>query len=293
MIKIVTDSTCDLPPTWFNRYNITIVPVNIQFGLETYREGVTIDRESFYHRIQTEGVIPTTSQPSVGEFTEIFEALAADGSEVLAIHLTSKLSGTWQTARLAASQLQDKLKVHVVDSMTGSVGLGLLVREAAQMVGAGFSLAEVMSCLETRRSQINIFIMLKDLRYARLSGRVGRLRETLVSLLNVKPIVSVADGLLIPLDRVRGHKKGLERMLALAEERVGDAPIHLGVAHALDPAEAETLLAEAQTRLNCQETFITDLALSLAVHFGPGAVGFATYPAEQPYIGGTTHHNQS
>jgi DegV family protein with EDD domain len=155
-----------------------------------------------------------------------------------------------------------------------------MVREAAQLAQAGWAAAEIVHRLEARRDQIKVFIMLKDLRYARMSGRVGALRETLVSLLNVKPIIGVNEGALVPIDRVRGQKKGFQRMLTLAEETVGAAPVHLGMTHALAPAEAENLLTQARTRLNCQDAFITDLALSLAVHFGPGTVGFATYPAE-------------
>jgi len=281
VIKIVTDTTCDLPTDWFSRYNIIQIPVNIQFDLETFQDGITIDPESFYARIDTEGQLPTTSQPSVGEFRELYEALGADGSEILSIHLTSKLSGTWQSATLTAKQLTDKIKVTVFDSLTGSVGLGLMVREAAQLVEAGLTIEEIAPRLEARRPQIKVFIMLKDLRYARMSGRVGRLRESLASLLNVKPIVGVEQGALIPLERVRGQKKGFERMVALAEETVGGTPVHVGVAHAINRPQAEEILAQLQERLNCHDTFITDLALSLAVHFGPGTVGFATYPAER------------
>lgn len=281
MIKIVTDSTCDLPPAWFSQYQLTVVPVNIQFGLETFHEGQTIDPETFYRRIKTDGLLPTTSQPSVGEFSQIYQALAADGSEILSIHVTSKLSGTWQSAILAARQLRDRVKVTVMDSLSGSVGLGLLVREAAQLAQAGCTVAEIVSKLEARRPHINVFIMLKDLHYARMSGRVGRLRELLASLLDIKPIVGVDEGALIPLERVRSQQKGFERMVALAAERAGEAPVHLGLTHALAPAEAENLLALARNQLNCQDIFMVDLALSLAVHFGPGTVGFATYPAEQ------------
>jgi DegV family protein with EDD domain len=280
VIKIVTDSTCDLPPAWLNRNSLTVVPVNIQFGLETFHEGQTIDPETFYGRINADAVLPTTSQPSVGEFSQIYQSLAADGSEVLSIHLTSKLSGTWQSAKLAARQLPDGIKVSVLDSLTGSVGLGLMVREATQLAQAGLTSAEIIARLEARRPHINVFIMLKDLRYARMSGRVGRLRELLVSLLNIKPIVGVHEGALIPLERARSRHKGFERMVAMAAERVGETPVHLGLAHALALGDAEALLALTRSRLNCQDTFIADLALSLAVHFGPGAVGFATYPAE-------------
>lgn len=280
MIKLVTDSTCDLPADWRERYEPIIIPVNIQFGLETYQEGRNLQPEEFYSRIKSSGTLPTTSQPSAGEFEALYRALGADGSEILSIHLTSKLSGTWQTATLAAKQVAGHIKVTVLDSFTGSVGLGLMVREAAELIQAGQPVETIVRCLEARRSQLKVFIMLQDLKFARMSGRVGRLRETLVSLLNVKPIVGVEQGQLVPLDRVRGQRQGLERMVVMAEEAVGQAPVHLAVAHALDRPLAENLLAQAQARLNCRESSITDLALSLAVHFGPGAVGFATYPAQ-------------
>jgi DegV family protein with EDD domain len=279
VIKIVTDSTCDLPPDWLDRYQITVVPMNIQFGLETFREGQTIGPDTFYQRINQVGMLPTTSQPSVGEFCELYQNLAADGSAILSIHLTSKLSGTWQSALMAARQLAGSCKICVVDSLNSSPGLGLLVREAVQLAEAGLAIETIVSRLEARRPQINIFIMLRDLRYARMSGRVGRIREMLASLLNVKPIIGVEEGALIPLDRVRSQHKAFQRMAALAAEAIGADPVHVGMVHALAPAEAETLMTLLHSRLNCRDTFITDLSLSLAVHFGPGTVGFAAYPA--------------
>ncbi|MBN1991448.1 MAG: DegV family protein [Anaerolineae bacterium] len=281
MIKIVTDTTCDMPGEWFSQYQITTIPMNIQFGLETFREGVTITRDTFYRRIDAEGNLPTTSQPSVGEFIELYETLAADGNEILSIHLTSKLSGTWQSAFMAARQLQGKIKVTVVDSLTGSPGLGFMVREAAQLSAAGWTAAQIVPHLEARRAQINVFIMLKDLRYARMSGRVGRLRETIASLLDIKPIVGVEEGNLVPIDRVRTQKNGFQRMLMMAQAQLGQTPVHVGMVHAMAQAEAEALLAQVESRLNCRDTFVTNIALSLAVHFGPGTVGFATYPAEE------------
>ena len=279
-IKLVTDSTCDLPDDWFERYGITVIPMNIQFGLETFKDEVTITPAEFYRRIETTQKVPTTSQPSVGEFIELYEKLANDGSEILSIHLTSKLSGAWQAATLAARDLHGKIKVSVIDSQNSSPALGLLVREAAKLIAADCLVEQIVPQLEARRPQIKVFIMLKDLRYARMSGRVGRIRETLATLLDIKPIIGTEGGHLIPLDRVRTQKKGFERMLALAQEQVGDAPVHVGMVHALAPAEAEALLAQVKTHLNCCDTFVTDIALSLAVHFGPGTVGFAAYPAE-------------
>lgn len=280
MIKIVTDSTCDLPSGWLARLNITVVPVNIQFGAETFREGFDISPAAFYQRINSTGALPTTSQPSVGEYCQIYEQLAADGSDILSVHLTSQLSGTWQTATLAARQLSGTARITVIDSHTGSVGLGLMVREAAQLVAAGLTVEQIAPRLEARRSQIFVAILLKDLRYARMSGRVGRVRETFASLLNVQPIIGVDSGALIPLDRVRGQHRGFERMVSLAEAAVGRRPVHMAVAHAVCQPQAEALLELVAARLNCRDTFIAELATSLAVHFGPGAVGFAAYPAE-------------
>jgi DegV family protein with EDD domain len=280
MIKIVTDTTCNLPPAWFSRYDLTVIPFTIQFGLETFREGLDITPEIFYDRIQTEQALPTTSQPAIGDFINTYQTLGRGGAEIISIHVTSKLSGAWQAAVLAARQLKNETKVHVLDSLTGSVGLGLMVREGAELTENGLSAVDIVERLEARRAQIKVFIMLKDLRYARMSGRVGALRESLASLLKVKPIIGVEQGALVPVDRVRGHKQGLARMLALAEAAVGQTPVHLGLTHALAPTEADTLLAQLQDRLNCRDTFVADLALSLAVHFGPGTVGFATYPAE-------------
>jgi DegV family protein with EDD domain len=281
MIKIVTDTTCDMPDEWYNQYHITTIPENIQFGLDTFQEGVTIDRDEFYRRIESDGALPTTSQPSIGQFMELYRELAADGSEILSIHLTSRLSGTWQSAYMAARQLEGQVKVNVVDSLTGSPGLGLMVREAAQLAAVGRTVENIVPRLEARREQVKVYIMLKDLRYARMSGRVGRLRETIASLLDIKPIVGVENGNLIPIDRVRTQRNGFKRMLMIAKAENGANPVHVGCTHALAPSEASELLEQVKTHLNCRDTFVTDIALSLAVHFGPGTVGFATYPAEE------------
>lgn len=279
MIKIITDSTCDLPAEWLDQYNITVIPVNIQFGLETFQEGINLTPAEFYRRIQSGGALPTTSQPAVGEYSQICRQLAADGSHLLAVHLTSKLSGTWQAAALAARHLAGQVELTVVDSHTGSVGLGCMVREAAQLAEEGWPVDDIVTHLQMRRAQTHVFILLKDLRFARLSGRVGRIRENLTTLLNIKPIIGVEQGALILKDRVRGQKRGFEQMLTLAEEAAGHVPVHLAVSHAQARPDADALLARATSRLNCRDTFVTDLALSIAVHFGPGTVGFATYPA--------------
>jgi DegV family protein with EDD domain len=254
--------------------------VNIQFGLDTFQEGVSLTPAEFYRRINRSGSLPTTSQPAVGEICKIYDQLSADGSEILSLHLTSKLSGTWQAASLAARQLQSRAKIAVFDSWTGSVGLGFMVREAAQLAETGLPLEKIVDKLRTRRGQVRIHLLLKDLRYARLSGRVGRIRGILAAFLKVKPIIGVEQGVLTLVERTRGQKRADERLVTLTEHTVGQSPVHIAVAHALDEPRGLSLLAEATARLNSCDTFITDLALSIAVHFGPGTVGLVAYPAD-------------
>lgn len=280
MIKIVTDSTCDMPAEWAQRYGIAVIPVNIQFGLETFQEGVSMTAAEFYNRINQSNSLPTTSQPAVGEILQVFQRLQQDGHEILSLHLTSKLSGTWQAATLAADQLANPANIRVLDSATGSVGLGLMAREAARLARQNLPLDEIVRRLQTRRNQVRILLMLKDLRYARMSGRVGRVKELLTSLLQVRPIISVEHGELRLVERARGQNRGFERMINLAAQALASTPVHVAVAHAQEPAGADALLRQACARLNCVDTFVTDLALSIAVHFGPGTVGFVAYPAE-------------
>ncbi len=280
MIKIVTDSTCDMPAAWVEQYDITVIPVNIQFGLETFQEGVSISAAEFYRRISHSNSLPTTSQPAVGQIVQVYRKLRQAGHQVLSLHLTSRLSGTWQAAKLAARQLDDPRNLQVIDSATGSVGLGLMAQEAALLARQKLPLDEIVRRLEQRRSQISVLLMLKDLRFARMSGRVGRMKELLTSLLQVKPIIGVEQGELRLLDRVRGQQRGLERMVALAATSLGSRPVHVAVAHAQAPAGAEQLLSHACSQLNCVDTFVIDLAISIAVHFGPGTVGFVAYPAD-------------
>jgi DegV family protein with EDD domain len=280
MIHIVTDSTCDLPDEWMKEHNIHVVPIHIQFGTETFRDGETIDKATFYGRIARDGVLPKTSQPPPGDFVEAYRKLAAQADEIISIHVTGKLSGTCASARMAAETVADRIKVHVFDSLAGSGIMGYMCLEAARMVQAGKGAAEILKRLEVTRPRANIFLTLANLKFAQMSGRVGKLQGALASLLNVQPIVRLEDGLLDMAERVRSRKKSVERIIEMARERVDEAPVHLAVLHAEALDEGTELLEQARHVLKCREAFVHDLALSLAVQFGPGTLALATYPAE-------------
>lgn len=279
MIRIATDSTCDLPSEYVQEYDITTVPINIQFGTETYEDGITIDRDTFYRKIDELGILPTTSQPSAGQFEQYYRRLKEEGAtDIMSLHVTSKLSGTYHSAELARQMLQGVVDVHPFDSACGSAGLGFMVLEAARMAQAGKGVAEILARMEVIRERMNIVLTLKDLRFAQMSGRVGKLQSSLASLLNIKPLVVLEEGLLDVAEKVRTQSKAIDRTLDLMAERVGTtAPVNLAVIHAQAIDLGEELLERAKAMFRCQETFLVDLTSSLVVHFGPGTLGLAAY----------------
>jgi DegV family protein with EDD domain len=279
VIKIVTDTTCDLLPEMVEEYDVTIVPINIQFGMDSYQEGVNMDWDLFYAKIEETGVLPTTSQPSPGAFAEVYRRLAKEGADVIiSTHVTSKLSGTYQSACDAAELVKDEVKVYPHDSLAGSAALGLACMEASRMARAGKTAEEIIARLDEIRSRINVILVLENLEYPRKSGRVGGLSAALGSILNLKPLVSLEDGLLDTMETVRTRKKSLDRLLNIMEERVGTTvPINLGVIHARAPEVGQEVLSRAKARFNCKEVYLTELCASLTVHFGPGTIGLCCY----------------
>jgi DegV family protein with EDD domain len=279
MIRIATDSTCDLPAKYLEEYDVTVVPINIQFGGDTYQDGIDIDHDTFYRKIDELGILPKTSQPSAGQFDEYYRRLLDGGAtDIVSLHVTAKLSGTFQSAELAREMLDGQVQVHPFDTACGSAGLGFMVLEAARMASAGQGVAEILDRMKTVRERMNIILTLKDLRFAQMSGRVGTLQSSLVSLLNIKPIVLLQDGLLDVAEKVRTQRKAIDRMMEIMVERVGtSAPVNLAVIHAQAPDLGQELLDRAKALFNCRETFLADLTSSLVVHFGPGTLGLIAY----------------
>jgi DegV family protein with EDD domain len=277
-IKLITDSTTDLPEGKFQEYDIDVVPINIQFGLESYQEGLTIDPTTFYTKVETLGMIPQTSQPSVGQFLEVYhQAIQAGYDTILSIHLTSKLSGVFQSAVMAAQSVADRVRIHVYDSTCGSAALGFMLMEAVEMIRAGQSVEAILARWDELRQRVKIFITLKSTRYAAMSGRITHLASFIASVLNVKPIIGLKDGSLDPIERVRSRKASLERLLSLPAASIPrGAPIYFAVIHAQCAEEAQALLERGRQMFNVKDSFVHAMPLSLAVHFGPGGIGTVT-----------------
>ncbi len=277
-IAFVTDSTCDLPPEWQGRSRLHVLPVHIHFGESSLREGVDIDEVAFYERVNREGAIPRTSQPSPGEFADLYHSLAATHDAILSLHIGGKLSGTYQSAMLAKEMIGDQIAIYPFDSDCGSLGLGFMAMEAVQMVEDGSTIPQVLARLDYIRRGMNIFLSPDTLKYVQMSGRISALGSAVASLLNIKPIIQLHEGQLLAGERVRTRKRALHTMVERMAERLNGAPARVGVADARAEEDAATLAQMARATLNCTQVWRAALATSVAVHLGPGTVGLVAYP---------------
>ncbi len=277
---LIADSTCNLSPELIRKHRIQIAPISIQFGEETYEEDIDIDRPTFYAKIEEMGIIPTTSQPSPAWFAKFYRQAAEQGEQALVITITAKHSGTYDSALMAKSMVPEA-DVEVFDSASISLGSGWMVLEAVRASEAGQPRAQIIKRLERIRAAARLYLTPSTLKYLQMSGRVGRLQGALGSLLQVKPIIYLKNGVLEAGESIRTRQKAVSRLLELVEETFsGSTPLHLGVIHARVPEEAKALLERALKRLTVKEYLMEDLVASLAVHGGPGIIGLFAYPAE-------------
>jgi DegV family protein with EDD domain len=281
MLKIVTDGAADMPPEWEKEFDIQVIPINIQFGEKTYLQYVDLDNAGFYKMVDETKTIPKTSQPSPHQFAEFYKKIAKKGDVIISIHVTSKLSGTYASAVQAAEDVKGLFQVLPVDSMVGSVAIGFMCREARKMDRAGKSPEQIVHSLAGIREHVRAFFTMDTLEYAKMSGRVGALQAAMASIMNVKPIAVLKDGVLNMAERVRTRKASVARIIAMAEEEFGKTPVYLGVLQANDRPSGEALMAEAKQHFNVVgEPVLTDLSISVAANLGPGTVGLVLYPVE-------------
>ncbi|MFO7583303.1 MAG: DegV family protein [Anaerolineales bacterium] len=281
MIRIVTDGAADMPLKWLEEFDINVIPINIHFGEKTYLQNVDLDRDGFYQLVDETRKIPKTSQPTPHQFTEFYKQVAEAGDTIISIHITSKLSGTYESAVAAARELKDTFNVIPFDSMCGSVGIGMLCREARLAEREGLGVEDIIKRIEGLREKIDVYLTLDTLEYARMSGRVGAMQAALASLLNVKPIATLGDGVISITEKVRTRSASIERLINMAKDKVGDNPINLAVVHARDPKSGQALLDKALGDLNVKESDLVDLSISIAANLGPGTVGLIFYPVSE------------
>jgi DegV family protein with EDD domain len=280
MLRIVTDGGADFPEGWEALYDINTIPLRIQFGDRTYVQGRDIGPWNFYQLVQERREIPRTSLPSPGQIIEFYRSIAQKEDSILSIHLGSKLSGTYATVQLAAQELVDEIHIFPFDSGAGSAILAMMCREARLLDHAGGSVQDILARLAAIREKLTVVFTLDTMDFARMNGRVNALQKALTSVLHIKPIVILRDGLLQMADRVRTRQKAIDQIINIASNRVGKLPVNVAVVHAADPQMARWLMDKVGELFNCRELVLTDLSIPVAANLGPGAVGIMVYPVD-------------
>lgn len=278
-VKIVADSACDVPEHLAAELGITIVPVYINIGEKSYREGVEISREEFYKKLPNYPTYPTTAAPAVGTFTAVYEELATQGAtDILSIHIASSLSATYNSARLGAESVSSAA-VNIFDSEQITSGSGLLVLTAAEAAKAGKSVPEIVALLQERVSRTRVFGMIDTLDSLRRSGRANWAQFGLGTLLQIKPVMMIHRGEVSVAAKIRTRKKALAHTIELMQQL---GPLErLAIIHVNDPDAAEELRQMTQNLFNTQyPPMITGITPAIGTHLGLGAVGFACIAAQ-------------
>lgn len=271
-IAIITDSDSSLPADLAAQYGIRQVPITVHFGAESFETGIDIDDAKLFARVTQEGKLPTTSAPAPGSFVKAFQAAIDEGAkEIVCICVSSEISATY-TAAVTASKQFPGCDIEVIDSRTLSMAQGLMALEAAQAAREGASKAEIIARARDIGKRSVLFGAVATLKYLALSGRVGNLAATMGNILQVKPILTVEDGKLKPLDKVRTQKKAWARLIELATEALGGGKIErMAIVHTNVYEQARAFEAQARAALPCpDEIIIADFTAGLSVHTGEG-----------------------
>jgi DegV family protein with EDD domain len=274
-VALVTDSTAYLPPELVEKYNITVLPQVLIWGDKTYRDGIDIQPDEFYKRLEKASVMPSTSQALPADFEKVFRQLMDQDQHVLAILLSEKLSGTMSSAYQACANLPGA-PVEIVDSYSTAMAMGFQLLQVARAAEEGANLAECKKLAEEARQYTGLFVTLNTLEFLHRGGRIGGGARFLGTALNLKPILELKEGRLEAVERVRTRGKALNRLVELVEERVtGRRPLRLASLHANAAESAQGLLDNLNGRLEIDEVIVSTVSPVVGTHVGPGTVGLA------------------
>lgn len=273
-VAIVTDSTAYLPEEILSQYNITVAPLSVIWGDEIYRDGVDLLPGEFYKRLAESKMMPTTSQVTPSTFQSIFQSLLEQGSDVLGIFLSSKISGTVQSAIQARDLLESWAeKIAILDSRWTTMAMGWPILLTARAAQAGENLAECQSVAENACAQSGVLFVVETLEFMRRGGRIGGAQAFLGTVLNIKPVLEMRDGKIEAVEKVRTKQKAIQRVVEIVSERIkGNPSIRLAATHANSEADAAFLLESAVAELQPVETLCCPLSPVIGTHAGPGTV---------------------
>lgn len=267
VVKIVTDSTADLPTRLAEEFDITVVPVYLRFGQKVYRDRVDITEDEFYRRLINDPIHPNTTQPSPQDFADVYKKLAKEADGIISIHVTSKLSGTCNAALQGKEAVGKQYPIEVIDSQLVTMGLGHLAIAAAKIARLGKSLPEIANDIKQMIPRVRILGLLDTLKYLALGGRIGKVQALLGSLLNVKPMLTIKNGVLAPTGRVRSRAKGIDILF----DFVKNTPTiqDLAVVYNTDLDEAQAFIKRLSPLFPEERIILARLGPALGVHSGP------------------------
>ena len=272
-VKVITDSTADLPPALAEELGITVVPLNVHFGTEVYRDGVEITADEFYRRLVTASRLPTTSQPTPGDFLSAYDEMGQTTDEILSVHISAKLSGTMNSATQAREEYGGESRIEIIDSLQGSMGLGMLAIAAAEAARRGGSLDDVVTETRAAIPKVGFMGLVDTLEYLEKGGRIGKAQAFVGSLLRIKPLLTIRDGEAHPLERARTRAKGVDRMCELVQ---AEMPLKdLAVVYTTTPDEARALAQRLQSYLPQGEVILSQVGPVVGTYLGPGVLGVA------------------
>jgi DegV family protein with EDD domain len=279
-IAIVTDSTAYLPKAFVDHHNIRVIPLKIHWDDTTYKDGIDITASEFYKKLTKSSTIPTTSQPPVDEFLQIYEELAADYDGIIVPLISSGISGTVSSAKTAATMFS-QVPVEVIDTLSTAAGLALVDIAVAQAITEGKDLTAVKQLADGIVNRLEMYFVVDTLKYLHKGGRIGGASRYFGTALNIKPILYLDDqGKIDSLDRVRTKTKALAKLVELAVETAAGNPAHIGIIHAEAIDEAKHIQGQLSDQIECKQVEIYDFSPVIGTHVGPGTVGVGIYPAE-------------
>jgi DegV family protein with EDD domain len=270
-VKVVTDSTSDLPVELARKWDITVVPATVQFGQESYRDGVDLKADEFFDKLKASTELPTTSQPSVNEFLDAYRGLMEKGDEVVSIHISERVSGTLDSARQARELIRNEGRIEIIDSRHWSAAMALIVLEAAWAAQAGYDLGGVVAVTRDAIARAGLLAIADTLEYAARGGRIGKAQYLLASVLQIKPVLEIKDGELYPVERTRTRRRALQRLVELLETR---GPVEkAAIGHAASPEDAALLAQRLKPLVFHHDILTCTIGPVIGTHTGPGAIG--------------------
>jgi len=269
-VKIVTDSSADIPPELLKEFDITVVPLYVRFGNDVFKDKVDISNEEFYKRLVSGEVFPATSQPTPLDFKQVYEELAKDADGIVSVHLSAKLSGTIPSALQARESMQNSCPIEIIDSLSITIGLGMVCLEAARAAKAGKNMEEVVKIASDAVNEIHLMAIFDTLKYLAKGGRIGKAQSLMGAMLNIKPLIGLKDGEVVPLSKARSYSKAMEQQYEFIQKAVKEGDVkEVSIMYNTSQDEANALADRIAPLCPREKILMGEIGPILGTHGGP------------------------